>query len=82
MPTLTLQDAQHQLAYIVLNQPPGTKFEIVNNGDVIATIETTHTPKKTPKLGTLAGTVISMKDFDLPLEEFASDDLGCFNPDS
>lgn len=71
MPTLTLQEAQHHLADIVLDQPPGTKFEITNNGDVVATIETAQTPKRSPKLGTLSGTVISMQDFDLPLEEFA-----------
>lgn len=73
MTTITIQEAQNQLAELIRLLTPGEEV-VITEGDrpvarlVIATPP--PSPRKARQLGTLRGTVLSMEHFDDPLEDF------------
>jgi len=64
-------EAQPQLAELVGRLTPGEELTLTRDDRTVATLKVTPpTDRPVPKLGTLAGTVLSMDRFDEPLEEF------------
>ncbi len=70
MTTITIAEAQANLADLIHALVPGEELTITENEQPVAKIVTAQVPK-TPQLGTLKGTVLYMApDFDAPLEDF------------
>ncbi len=73
MTTITIQEAQAQLEEIIHRLAPGDEVVITENNQPVARLVPTAAqvpPRKIPRLGTLRGTVLSMEQFDDPLEDF------------
>ena len=70
--TLTVEEVQSQLPSLIHDLRAGSEVEITENGVAVAklTVTTAPLPRKTPRLGTQRGSVLSMEHFDDPLEEF------------
>jgi len=69
--TISIQEAQSQLPELVHRLAPGEEVIITENNRPIARIVPAESEKKTPRLGTLRGTVLYMApDFDAPLDDF------------
>ena len=70
MSTITIADAQANLAELVHQLTPGQELVITEHNRPIAKLVPTSAAR-TPKLGTMAGTVVHMApDFDAPLDDF------------
>jgi prevent-host-death family protein len=72
MSTITLEEAQAQLAELVQRLGPGEQVLITRNNQPVAKLvgeaKVTQTPRRP---GTLKGTVLYMAaDFDAPLDDF------------
>lgn len=72
MSTITIQEAQSNLADLIHRLQPGDEVTITENEKTVAKLVV---PSPAPQLkprqfGTLRGTVLSMEHFDDPLEEF------------
>ena len=73
MPTVTIQEAQAQLAEIIRRLGPCEEVVITENDQPVARlVPIKPVPWQKPRtLGTLKGTVLYMApDFDAPLEDF------------
>ena len=72
MTTVTLEEAQAQLARLIENLRPGEVITITRDDKPLARITgAEELPKAARKLGTLRGTVLSVApDFDAPLDDF------------
>ena len=71
MPTITLEEAQANLAELVARLPPGGEVVLTRDNTPVATLKATAPPRKTPQLGTLAGTIIHLApDFDAIADGF------------
>lgn len=72
MTTVTLEQAQAQLARLIEGLGPGEVITITRDEEPIARLMgTERIPRPPRKLGTLRGTVLSIApDFDAPLEDF------------
>ena len=71
MDTVTLRDAQTNLADLIHRLNPGEDLVIKENDRPVATLVAAPKPRREPRrLGTMRGTVLSMEHFDDPLEEF------------
>ena len=72
MSTITLQDAQANLAELIRRLIPGEEVVITEYDEPVAILVPAppKEPRNVPRLGTLRGTVLSMEHFDEPLEEF------------
>lgn len=72
MTTVTLEEAQAQLARLIEDLGPGEVITITRDEKPLATLTGANEPPKSPrKLGTLRGTVLSIApDFDAPLDDF------------
>lgn len=73
MPSVTLEEAQTQLAQLIDRLRPGEEILITRDQKPVARlIGAEATPERPPRqLGTLKGTVLYMApDFDAPLEDF------------
>jgi prevent-host-death family protein len=72
MTTVTVEEAQAQLAQLIENLQPGEVITITRDDKPLARLTgAEEVPKPTRKLGTMKGTVLYMApDFDAPLEEF------------
>jgi antitoxin (DNA-binding transcriptional repressor) of toxin-antitoxin stability system len=73
MSTITVEEAQAQLAQLIENLQPGEVITITRDEKPLARLTGAEVAAKAPrKLGTLRGTVLSIApDFDAPLDEFA-----------
>lgn len=73
MSTITIQEAQTNLADLIRRLQPGEEVSITENEKTVAKLVAapTEQPKKLRQFGTLRGTVLSMEHFDDPLEDFA-----------
>lgn len=74
MVTISIQQAKDQLDILIHGLNHGEECIIMENDLPVAKlIPVTPVDKSVsiPKLGTLRGTVLSMVDFDQPLEEFS-----------
>lgn len=70
MPTIAIE-GQSQLAELVGQLAPGEEVTLTRDDRPVATLKAAAPAgRPVPKLGTLAGTVLSMDRFDEPLEEF------------
>ncbi len=72
MSTITIQEAQSNLADLIHRLQPGDEVSITENEKTVARLVATS-PEFTPKLrqfGTMRGSVLSMEHFDDPLEDF------------
>jgi antitoxin (DNA-binding transcriptional repressor) of toxin-antitoxin stability system len=73
MATVSIQEAQANLAELVHALTPGDELVITENDQPVARIlRASGEPQRPPRrLGTLRGTVLYMApDFDAPLEDF------------
>ncbi len=71
MASLSVLEAQANLPTIVHRLAPGEEVILTENDQPIAKLVATAVqPRPTPRLGTQRGSVLSMKHFDDPLEEF------------
>lgn len=73
MPTVTIEEAQNKLSELIHRLTPGEEVVITENDQPVARMTLASPPsepRKTPRLGTLRGTVLSMEHFDDPLEDF------------
>ena len=73
MITITIQEAQTRLSESNCRLTPGEEVIITEDDRPVARLTLAvqpPEPRKVPKLGTLRGTVLSMKHFDDPLEDF------------
>ncbi len=72
MTTVTVEEAQTQLAQLIENLQPGEVITITRDEKPLAHLTPAEeTPKRVPSLGTLRGTVLYMApDFDAPLDDF------------
>jgi antitoxin (DNA-binding transcriptional repressor) of toxin-antitoxin stability system len=73
MATITIQEAQANLADLIHRLIPGEELVITENDRAVAKLVVTAPPEPPQglrQLGTLRGTVLSMEHFDDPLEEF------------
>jgi prevent-host-death family protein len=73
MTTVTVEEAQAQLARLIENLRPGEVITITRDAKPLARLTAAEElPKAVRKLGTLRGTVRSIApDFDAPLDDFA-----------
>lgn len=74
MATITLQDAQSNLAAVIHRLGPGEEVVILENEQPVAKLVATPPPAapKPRQLGTMRGSVVYMApDFDAPLDDFA-----------
>jgi prevent-host-death family protein len=73
MTTITLQEAQATLSDLIHRLVPGDELLITENDKPVAKLIPTspEPPRKPRQFGTLRGTVLSMEQFDDPLEDFA-----------
>jgi prevent-host-death family protein len=73
MATVSIQEAQAQLAELIRCLTPGAEVIITENGQPVARLlpPAGQPQRQAPRLGTLRGTVLYMApDFDAPLEDF------------
>jgi prevent-host-death family protein len=72
MSTITIEEAQAQLAALIDNLRAGEEIVITRNHKPIAKLTGEGQPERPPRQpGTLKGTVLYMAaDFDAPLEDF------------
>ena len=73
MTTISLEEAQANLAQLIHQLPPGNELVITENNMPVARLMISGgLPARTPRRpGTLRGTVLYMApDFDAPLEDF------------
>jgi antitoxin (DNA-binding transcriptional repressor) of toxin-antitoxin stability system len=72
MTTLSIQEAQSRLAELIHGLIPGEELILTEDDRPVARLIRTTPPEwKTPRLGTLKGTVLYMApDFDAPLDDF------------
>jgi prevent-host-death family protein len=72
MPTVTIQEAQAQLADLIHGLNPGDELVITENNEPVAKLARTEPKKQWPcKAGSAKGKIHWMApDFDAPLEEF------------
>ena len=73
MSTVTIEEAQVNLAELIHNLTPGEELVITENNLPVARLvpTTAFAEKKTRRLGTMCGTVLYMApDFDAPLDDF------------
>ncbi|MGO8902493.1 MAG: type II toxin-antitoxin system Phd/YefM family antitoxin [Isosphaeraceae bacterium] len=72
MSTITLQEAQANLAELVHRLAPGEDVTITENDQPVARLVAAAPQQRKPRqLGTLRGTVLYMApDFDAPLDDF------------
>ena len=73
MPTVTIEEAQSKLSELIHCLTPGEEVVITENDQPVARLSLAappSEPRKVPRIGTLRGTVLSMKHFDDPLEDF------------
>jgi prevent-host-death family protein len=73
MPTVTIEEAKNTLSELIHRLTPGEEVVITENDQPVARLVPTAAscePRKVPRLGTLRGTVLSMEDFDDPLDDF------------
>jgi prevent-host-death family protein len=72
MSTVTIEEAQAQLAQLIEKLQPGEEMIITSHDQPVARLVAESKPKKQPRqLGTLKGTVLYIApDFDAPLEDF------------
>ena len=70
MATITIQEAQTNLADVIRRLQPGEEVSITDNEKTVAKLVAPppEPPTRERKLGTLRGTVLSMEHFDDPLE--------------
>jgi antitoxin (DNA-binding transcriptional repressor) of toxin-antitoxin stability system len=74
MATVTIEEAQANLAALIHRLGPGEELLITENDRPVAKLVVTappEPPKKLRQFGTLRGTVLSMEHFDDPLDDFA-----------
>ena len=67
---IPIEEAQTQLAALIERLRPGEEVYLTVDDRPVARLAAMPRPRRTPKLGTLAGTVLSMEHFDDPLEDF------------
>jgi prevent-host-death family protein len=70
MTTVTVAEAQATLGELIHRLVPGEELLITENNRPVAKLIIAPPPRNVRQLGTLRGTVLSMKQFDDPLEEF------------
>ena len=72
MGSITIQEAQANLAELIHLLPAGEELVITEDDKPVAKLVTTppNEPRKVPQLGTQRGSVLSMEHFHDPLEEF------------
>ena len=73
MPTVTIEDARKNLTELIHRLTPAPEVVITENDQPVARLvpaASRSEPRKTPQLGTLRGTVLSMEHFDDPLDDF------------
>ena len=71
MATITIQEARANLDEVIHRLSPGEEVVITENDQPVARlVATLPPPRKTPKLGTQRGSVLSMAHFDDPLDDF------------
>lgn len=76
MTTISINDAQSQLADLIHGLSAGDEVVITENGRSIARLLPVPTASGRPKLGSMSGTVRSMdNDFDEPVIGFGESDL-------
>ena len=70
MATITIQEAQSNLADVIRRLQPGEEVSITDNEKTVAKLVAAppELPQRERKLGTMRGSVLSMKHFDDPLE--------------
>ena len=73
MVTITIEEAQMNLAGLIRRLQPGEEVAITDNEKTVAKL--VAAPQESPpherKLGTMRGSVLSMEHFDDPLDDFA-----------
>lgn len=72
MTTITIQEAKDQLTELIHRLNPGEEVVITEGDRPVARLvpAAPSEPRKVPRLGTLRGTVLSMEQFNDPLEGF------------
>ena len=71
MTTLTIQEAQAQLAEIIHRLAPGDEVVITENDQPVAKLARTEPKQQWPcKAGSAKGKIWMAPNFDAPLEEF------------
>jgi prevent-host-death family protein len=71
MSTITIQEARANLDEVIHRLSPGEEVVITENNQPVAKLVAAQPqPRKTPKLGTQRGSVLSMEHFDDPLDDF------------
>lgn len=71
MATVTIEEARAMLDKLIHDLTPGEELVITKNDRPVAKLVATRPEARpVPKLGTQRGSVLSMKHFDDPLEEF------------
>jgi prevent-host-death family protein len=71
MTTVTVEEAQSQLAHLIEKLRPGEVITITRDDKPLARLTgAEESPRPTPRLGTMRGTVLSIApDFDDPLDD-------------
>lgn len=71
MSTMTLEEAQANLAQIIAKLAPGDEILILKDEQPVARLTAEPAVQIERKLGTMRGSILYMSpDFDAPLEEF------------
>ena len=72
MTTISIQEAQNNLADLIHRLSPGEEVLITENDQTVARLVAAKQPERKPRRpGSLRGTVLYMApDFDAPLEDF------------
>ncbi len=71
MPTVTIQEAQAQLADLIHQLKPGDELVITENNEPVAKLVRIEQKKEWPcKAGSAKGKLWMAPDFDEPLEDF------------
>ncbi len=72
MTTITIQEAQATLSDLIRGLAAGDEVLITEDDRPVAKLIPTapERARRVPQFGTLAGTVLSMEQFDDPLDEF------------
>jgi prevent-host-death family protein len=72
MPAVTIEEAQNRLIELIHRLVPREEVVITENDEPVARlVPTAPAPAKNPRqFGTLRGSVLSMENFDDPVEDF------------
>jgi prevent-host-death family protein len=72
MATVTLEEAKNTLSELIQRLKPGEEVVITEHDQPVARLVSTipASAKKPPQFGTLRGTVLSLEQFDDPVEDF------------